>query len=286
MSWVLLLAWAASAEPVKPPPAVPDWFPKAVRDVDRSMATVEAGRRLQAAALDLPVEPARLPAGSPPVLFLPGERPALGVDVGRAKTLTAVEFELALVRGRARGARFSGARLIESEQAAEQDVLEYALERAAADEEFGGLLKRGAKKLLAGRAGEDAPAAEEPAPELRLPPRDPDREAELLLRFAKDPERFYWSVERELLQAPGAVRLIELESFLWAYAERLERADCPPAARYCRLEGRLATRELVAAAKATLGAGGLDKLRESVGAFQGDDAARLQRKVQSWLKGL
>ena len=40
MQWLLLILSIASAEPAKPPPAVPDWFPNAVREVDRSIAAL------------------------------------------------------------------------------------------------------------------------------------------------------------------------------------------------------------------------------------------------------
>lgn len=283
---LLLLASLGWTAPADPPVAVPDWLPKAVKDVDRAMASVESGRRLQASSLDVPVEPAALPPGGPAVLFLPGERPSIAVDPERARALTAVEFELAMARERSRAARDAGVRLIEAEQAAEQAVLEYVLDRAATSEEFGGRLSRAAKRLASGPgAGEEV---EGPGPvfEPRLPARDPDREAELLVRFSKDPDRFYWAVERELIHAAGAVRLIELESFLWSYAERLERSDCPARAHYCRLDGRLVRPELVRAAKATLAGGGLDRLREGLGGFQGDEAESLRKKVQAWLKGL
>ena len=285
----LLAAWlAAAAPPPELPAAPPDWLPPLIVAVDRAMATVESGRRLQAGAGDVPIEPRELPPNGPPVAFLAGEHPVIGVDARRAKALTLIEWELALARERARAAEDPGLRLIECEQAAEQRVLEYTLDRYAASDEFRRALAKSLKRTGAvGRvraADVELAEGEVSFKDLSLPSRDPDLEAELLARFADDPKEFYWAVEKHLLRAPDAVRLSELETFLWAYAEKLGGIDCQSRARYCTLEGRLIRPELAAAAKAASAGGGLDRAREGLAGFQGEAATKLQGRARAWLK--
>lgn len=278
----LLTLWTGTACAVPVP--VPEWLARVTAAVDEAMATVESGRRIKAGAAEVPIEAMRLPASGPPVVYRAGKRPVIGFDPKRAEGLTAVEFELALARERARAAADLGVRLIESEQAAEQAMIEYALDRAKISEEFGGLLRRAAASVRARQKIKEedlgVPAGDAAIP---LAGRDPALQAQLLFRFAADPEEFYWTVERELLRAPDAVGLSELETFLWAYAERLDQVECPAQGRYCRVGGRLVRSSLVGAARATMVGGGLERLRDELAGFQGEAAAKLRARAQAWL---
>ena len=270
---VPVLAW--SAPPADLPLPTPSWLPKRLEAADKAMSSVEPGRWLRALAGGVKVEPRVIDAAGPAIQFLPGAAPAIGVDPARSLGLTALQFELALARARARAAFSMGFSLIEAEQAAEQTVAAYAFERAQAAGTFGEQLKRPLRKLRASPEGEPLP---------RLSWRDPEREAQLLSRFARDPEDFYWTVERDIVRSTGAVRLPELEAFLWGYAEALDAAACPPPGRYCKLAGRLARPELVAAARAVKGGGGLERLGERLGAFQQEKGRELQSRIRAWLK--
>lgn len=285
---LLFSAVAVAAPPAGLPVAVPDWLPTAVASVDQAMASVESGRRLKAGASDVAVEPRRVPPDGPAVVFEPGDKPVIGVDPRRARTLTLVQFELALARARARAARDAGVRLIEAEQAAEQAVLEYALDRFETSDEFKSALSKAAARVRSRartqRVDFELAGATVSFRDLPIASKDPDREADLLARFADDPQEFYWALERELGAASGAVGLSELETFLWAYAERLNSISCPRGARYCSVEGRLVRPELVGAARAVVAGGGLDRLRETLGGFQGEPASRLRERVREWLK--
>ena len=284
----VLAAFVVAAPPPGLPTALPDWLPPLVAVVDSEMATVESGRRLLAAAGDVPIESREVPPGGPAIAFLAGEHPVIGVDPRRAKPFTRVEWELALARERARAFKDAGVRLVESEQAAEQLVAEYALDRYAVSDEFRRAMSKAARRVRAvervRKSDVELAEGEVSFKDLPLPPRDPDLEAELLARFADDPHELYWVVEHRLLRAPDAVRLSELETFLWAYAEKLERMDCPARGRYCTLEGRLIRRELAAAAKAANAGGGLDRAREGLAGFQGQAAAKLRERARAWLK--
>ncbi|MBI4348057.1 MAG: hypothetical protein HY553_14465 [Elusimicrobia bacterium] len=288
LSPLILGAAAVFAAPSAPlPVAMPEWLPALVAVVDREMATVESGRRLQAAAGDVELEARELPAVGPPILYEPGARPVFAIDPRRARELTRLEFELALARERARAARDVGVRLIELEQSAEQAVLEYTLDRYRASAEFRELVDKVLPRARARAriASSDArlSGGASRLHELPLPPRDPERQVELVAMFAAEPQEFYWAVERELLRAPDAVRLSDLETFLWAYAERLEGVSCPPAGRYCAIEGRLVRPAIVKAARAALAGGGLDRVREALGPFQGEAAGRLRERARAWL---
>ncbi|MBI4424054.1 MAG: hypothetical protein HY554_10025, partial [Elusimicrobia bacterium] len=116
-----------------------------------------------------------------------------------------------------------------------------------------------------------------------LPLREPERVGELLRRFGADAEEFYWTIEREAARRGSAVRLAELETFLWSYSERLDRAVCPPPGRYCKLEGRLLDAALVPAARAALAGGGLERVRETLGGFQAEPAQALRKRLAAWV---
>ena len=268
----ILASLVLAAPPADIPIATPPWLTQDLAVVDKAMASVESGRKLVALSSEVKVGPRLIDAAGSPVVYL-REKKTIGVDLGRAEGLTALEFELALARARARAAYDPGVRLVEAEQAAEQAVLEYALERSQSPGSFGDTIKRALRK--AAKRGAQPP---------RLAERDPERAVELLRKFADDPEEFYWTIEHEVVADPDVVRMPELESFLWANSERVDSAACPPPGRYCKLSGRLVSPALVLAARATLASGGLDRLREKLGAFQADGARELQGRLLAWFR--
>lgn len=263
-----LLAALACAAPPDLPIEPPGWFTRDVERADKAMATVEPGRRLLGLTNALRVEPKFLPAEGPPIAF---SSSVIGVDLARVREMTGVQFELALARARARAAFHPAAPLIDAEQAAEQEIVEYSFERAQVPGTFRETFTRALEKV---RKGNEQP---------RLAQKDPEREAELLMRFAKDPDEFYFAVERELAEPGDRPRFIEVESFLHAYADRLDQAECAPSGRYCRVAGRLVPAALVAAARGAVAAGGTERVREELGDFQGEPARALRRRIQEWL---
>ncbi|MBI4423425.1 MAG: hypothetical protein HY554_06850, partial [Elusimicrobia bacterium] len=207
-AWIaVLLAWPAGAALPAPPVELPGWLSQGLAAVDRSMAGVEAGRRLAAASAGLGLEARRIEPEEPALVYRGGERPAIVVDPKRAEGFKELELELAVVRARATARYDVGLSLVEVEQAVEQAVLEYALERALASEAFGAPLKRAVSRS---RRSEDVRREAGGAP-IPLPLREPERVGELLRRFGDDAEEFYWTIEREVGRTDSLVRLSELE---------------------------------------------------------------------------
>ncbi|MCX5787923.1 MAG: hypothetical protein NTX64_05355 [Elusimicrobia bacterium] len=141
----LLASLTLAAPPADIPIATPPWLTQDLAVVDKAMASVESGRKLVALSSGVRVGPRVIDAAGPPVVYL-REKKTIGVDLGRAEGLTALEFELALARARARAAYDPGVRLVEAEQAAEQAVVEYALERSQSSGSFGDTIKRALRK--------------------------------------------------------------------------------------------------------------------------------------------
>lgn len=201
----------------------------------------------------------------------------LAFDSKRLGLLAPWEAELALVRELARGSAGLPVEIIDGEMAAYQAAVEFAVERASADEAFDARLREAVramkKRLKASRFSTG------------LPRNELDRIAYLLLLFHEDADRFYGVVESWRIWPPQAVGMTELEDFLEKHrgvdlgAQRLDVG-----ASYIRVEGRRYRPALVIAARLVQSRGGRSFLREALGPFDSADAAALRLKIGAWLR--
>ena len=292
----LAAAGESRATTAKPPWAPPS--PVTARRLEAAAAALQetlVGRRLLAETAELSRRESDEAAGAAAVRFVRDQRPVLVLGPRRLQALSDAELELALSRELARAAADLPVVMPEGDMAACQAELEYAVERGLADAAFSHRLHEAygaaARKEEAARADRQRiaallpPGESLPPPLLALPRGEFERAGYFLLLFARDPDEFYWAVERGLPRAPGAVRLGELEDFMERYGPDFGSARTDPAGRYVRLGGRRYAPALFQATQRLVESGGLARIREALGPFDTVGADALRVKVNAWLRG-
>lgn len=234
-------------------------------------------RRLEAATRHLPRREVRGSGLEQAVDARGGDAPVLVFDTARLPALTEAEALVALARALARAELAFPLPAVEAEQAAWQSALRALCEAAAADAAFSRALDgayRAAAPLLdaAGREGAALPESL---------PSSPLARAGLFLRlFERDPALFHRAVEESL--RPGAVRLAELEDLFALRARELAALRAAPAGPYAELGGRRYDAALVRAAYRLRGTGELERLRETLAAFETAGALETKAAFAAW----
>jgi hypothetical protein len=260
-----------------------------------ALRETSVGRRLLAETAELTSRESDDASGGAAVVFVHDPQPVLLLGPRRLKMVSDEELELALARELARAAADLPVALPEGDMAAYQIELEYAVERSAIGEGFSRRLhaayrlavrQDGAARAEQQRVAELLPPGESlPPPLLPAPSGEFDRAGYFLLLFARDPDEFYWAVEKGLPRAPGAVRLDELEDFMERYGPDFSAAHADAAGRYVRIGGRRYPPVLFQAALRLVDSGGLARIREALGPFDTAGAEDLRVKVNAWLRG-
>ena len=274
-------AWAASAlEPVYeqlPEPAARD-----VAKGEDDLRLTVAGRRLLVEAQEVERRSALDGlSGLEAVRLMRIPKPTLVFDVKRLPKITPAEFELAFARELSKAAMNIPLELAETEMAARQQELAFALDKAEQDAVFAKKLREAVKaqqKRLEGYSENDPVLYPPPTPVGEL-----DRAAYYVALFVVSPERFYWAVERDVSWTQGMVRLTELEDFMDRHASDLAQARPAPGTPYAWVAGRRYPARLVAAAKPFLELGGLARTREALGQFDRAPAFDLRARLEQWL---
>lgn len=190
----------------------------------------------------------------------------LAVDSRRLDRLEPWQAELALARELARADLGLPIELKETEMAAYQAVLAFALERA---EEA--VFRKRLVEAVGSARGRSSPPLDELG-----------RIAYFLVLFRQDPALFYKSVENSLEWTDQAVGLTELEDFLEKHEDVAFKVDGAP---YVRLGGRRYRSALVFAAGLMRPLGGRARLREALGPFDSSEASALFLKVKAFWGG-
>jgi hypothetical protein len=219
-------------------------------------------------------------SGVDAVRFMRLPKPTLVFDLERLQKVSAWEFELAFARELAKAGMDIPLELPELEMAARQKELVFALDKAAQAADFSKALKSvfyAAQKRLERLQGE--------GPELYPPPTpagELDRAGFYLALIEKDPDQFYWSVERDGSWSPGMVRLTELEDFMTRYGPTFAQARACPGTPYVRMGDRRYPARLLKAARASIEPGGMARIKSSLGGFEEGPAQILQERVKKW----
>jgi hypothetical protein len=268
---------------------------EALKQVDVELARTEAGRRLLAETADVPVterfRSSFQEAGveKSPVRWArtSGE---IVVDSELAPTLNAFDYEVLFMRERRRAGVRSPIPLVDEEQAAHQEALSYAVEKAASNAAFSKLLRKAYEE--GGKVYRSRAALVEAARRqgLRFPPpwRPPGGALALLGQelylFSEDPHLFYAAIEDGLDFSSETVRLDEVEDFLDMHGAGLERVEWRAGGRYAEAGGRLYPGRAARAAFALREREALPRLRERLGPYRSVQSSELRKKANQWIR--
>lgn len=253
-----------------------------------------AARRLFAQTRRVPRREVRGSGLPDPIGLRGGSRPEIVLDALRLSDTTENDAELLLILNSARAALAFPIPIIEAEQAAWQTTLLFAVERGAADPAaFGARLAKAAREAGARsdaleRSALPPRSAWEPSetPVLRFPASALERAGLLLHLVEKDPQRFYWAVEAGTPWPRGTARLSELEDLFALRAKDLHDMTAPPEGPYAVLGGRRYPAPLVRAAFLLRGTGEVERLRESLEAYDTVGLASLRIAINRWRRAV
>ena len=223
-----------------------------------------------------------------------GAAPELVLDAQRLPALSETDAELLLVLNAARASYAFAIPIVEAEQASWQKTLQFAAERGAEDP--AGFGARLAKAAAAAAARGDAldrsalpprsPWEPSETPVLKLPSGALEKTGLLLRLFERDPQMFYWTVERGTPWPPGSARLSELEDLYALRAREIAAMKAPPEGPYTLLGGRRYPTPLALAAYRLRGTGEVERLRESLEAYDSVGQASVRSAVNRWRRAV
>lgn len=288
---ILLVLPCAALSPDTAPSAATE---KELARLEERASASPAARRLLAATRHVPRREVR-GSGLPDAIGVRGgAKPEVVLDALRLPQLTESAAEALLVLNCARALLAFPIPIVESEQAAWQRTILFAAERGAEDPAgFGAQLAKAARE-----AGARADALQrsalpprtpwEPAetPVLRLPDEPLARLGLLLHLFELDPERFYWTIEAGTSWPRGVARLSELEDVFALRAKNILDMKAPPEGPYATLGGRRYPAPLVRAAFLLRGTGELERLRESLEAYDTVGLASTRAALNRWRRAV
>jgi hypothetical protein len=259
--------------------------------VKRELEATPSGRQLYAFTHEVPIVERDAMAG-PAVQYRGGEKPALLVDRHRAPKLSAFTFEALFVAARFKAAARLPLALFDTEFAAEQRVLRYALEKAAVRPEFRQSLRRAVRTIekelgsrrdlrawakKGGGSGERIFPGRRPKPILA-------RVAYDIYVFSEDPYAFYLAVRQSTRFAEETVGLTELSEFVERYAGTLARVQYRAGGAFAVVGDAVYPGRIARAAAQIKTRDGLDRLREGLGPFRSAGTEDLLPRVNKFIR--
>jgi hypothetical protein len=285
---LIFLALPCAALPFEGAPSVK--MEKELARLEAQASSSLAARRLFAATRRVPRREIR-GSGLLDAISVRGDaKPEIVFDALRLPQLSETDAELLLVLSAARASLAFPITVVEAEQAAWQKTLLFAAERGAEDPSgFGAFL---AKAVREGGARSDAlersalpprtPWEPSETPVLKLPEGALARAGLLLHLLESDPQRFYWAIEGGTSWPRGAARLSEIEDLYALRAKEIAALKAPPDGPYATLGGRRYPSPLVRAAFLLRGTGEVERLRESLEAYDSVGLAAVQVAINRW----
>lgn len=277
----------------------PDTAPteKTARELARLQAQAETSptaRRLFATTRRVPRREVRGADQPDAIGVRGGAKPEIVLDALRLKDATELEAEILLVLNAARAELAFPIPVVEAEQAAWQKTILFCAERGTEDPSvFGAALLRAAREQ-----GERAEALERSAlpartpwepsetPVLKLPGSPLARAGLLMYLFDRDPRRFYWAIEGGTAWPRGSVRLSELEDLYALRSKELAALKAAPEGPYATLGGRRYPGPLARAAFLLRGSGEVERLRESLEAYDTVGLATARVAINKWRRAV
>ena len=290
-AFVMLAVFFAFPSAALSPESAPS--EKTVKELARLEAEASSSptaRRLFAAARHVPRREVRGSDLRDAIDLRGGAKPEVVLDALRLPQLSETEAELLLVLNTARALLAFPIPIVEAEQSAWQTTLRFAVERGVEDPAgFGARLTQaeregGARSDALDRSALPPRTPWEPSetPVLRLPESPLARAGLLLHLFDRDPQSFYWAIEAGTAWPRGSARLAEIEDLYALRAKDLAALRAAPKGPYATLGGRRYPAPLVRAAFLLRGTGEVERLRESLEAYDGVGLASMRVAINRW----
>ena len=240
--------------------------------------------RLESRNSGLPEAIAARPGGEPAIIFDPARLPDLGDS----------DAEVLFVLALARAELAFPLPIVEAEQAAWQKTLIFCAERGAEDPRvFGKLLARAAREqgeryaeLKNSMIPVRAPWAATEIPVLALPEGALARAGLLLFLFERDPQDFYWAVEAGATWPSESARLGDLEDLFALRAGDIAALTAAPQGPYASLGAHRYRGALVRAAYRLRGTGEVERLRESLEAYDSVGLLAVKPAINRWRRAV
>ncbi len=258
--------------------------------LEASASSSAVARRLFAATRRVPRREVRGSGLLDAIGVRGGAQPEIVLDALRLPETSEASAELLLVLNSARAFLAFPIPIVEAEQNAWQRTLLFAAERGAEDPAgFGAHLAKavreaGARSDALERSALPPRTPWEPAetPALKLPAGALERVGLLLHLFERDPQRFYWAIEAGTSWPRGSARLAELEDLYALRAHDIAALKAPPSGPYATLGGRRYPAPLVHAAFQLRGTGEVERLRESLEAYDSVGLVAVRVAINRW----
>ena len=287
---VILIVLVLPCAALSPESAPSDKTAKELARLEALASASPVARRLFAAARRVPRREVR-GSGLPDAIGVRGgAKPEIVFDALRLPELGETDAELLLVLNTARALLAFPIPIVEAEQCAWQTTLRFAAERGAEDPGgFGARLSQaeregGVRSDALDRSALPPRTPWEPAetPVLLLPGSPLARAGMLLHLFGLDSQRFYWAVEAGTAWPRGSARLAEIEDLFALRAKDLALMRAAPEGPYATLGGRRYPGPLVRAAFLLRGTGEVERLRESLEAYDGVGLVPTRVAINRW----
>ncbi len=288
----VLLAFPSAA--LSPESALSEKMAKEVARLESQASVSPVARRLFAATRHVPRREVR-GSGLLDTIGVRGDaKPEIVFDALRMPQLGETDAELLLVLNTARAALAFPIPVVEAEQNAWQRTLQFAVERGAEDPSgFGARLAKaeregGARSDALDRSALPPRTPWEPSETavLRLPEGVLERAGLLLHLFQLDPQRFYWAIEAGTAWPRGSARLAEIEDLYALRSREIAALRSAPEGPYATLGGRRYPAPQVRAAFLLRGTGEVERLRESLEAYDSVGLAGLRVAINRWRRAV
>lgn len=283
---VLLAAVPAGADTVS------DATKRELGRLEARMASSAAARALLAATRATPRRETR-GSGLPETIAYSARSGAFVYDGERLPGTTESDAVVELALAMARAELAFPVVVVELEQAAWQKTLLFCVEFGAEDAAFGRRLaaaadaaRRRQTALERSEAPRRSPWEASETPLLRAPEGALAKAGYYLALYEKDPLAFYWAVEAGTAWPKDAVRLTELQDFVALRGSELAAMKSAPEGPYAMVGGRRYGGALTRAALRLRGSGGLERLVETLGAFDTVGLADLRVAVNRWRRSV
>jgi len=254
---------------------------------------VESGRRLVALTESVPIVELRRRRGLP-IRWVRGKNPKIEVDRERVRRLPLLEFEMMFFRARWLALANLPINTLDAEYAVRQEILSYALDKAAVNPKFEKLLRKASERerrvLRERREGLEFAREHGERGAVLFPGRRPkkalSRLAFDLYLYSEDPYLLYESLASDFRIPSDAVAMDAIEDFLKIHGSRLGEVVFRADGRVALIAGSAYNGDVARAAIFVEDGTTLAELREKVGTYGTVSGEALSKRVNEWLRGL